>query len=106
MPRPRFGRWLVALFLLGIAAAAPAQTSLTWTGGGGADTSWTNAANWGGTGYPNNGQPNPGDIYNVTISNVQIPTLNADVTVNNCTCLPGPSLMAQGLTSTDSRVRR
>jgi hypothetical protein len=84
MPRPRFGRWLVAVLLLGVAAAAPAQTSLTWTGGGGSNTNWTNAANWGGSGYPNNGQPNPGDTYNATM-NSGTATLDADITVNNLT---------------------
>jgi hypothetical protein len=68
--------------LLAPAPSVLAQTSLTWTGGGGPNTNWTNVANWGGSAYPNNGQPNPGYTYNVAV-NSGTPTLNVNVVVNN-----------------------
>jgi autotransporter-associated beta strand protein len=43
------------LTLLSVAAPAAARAvEYTWTGGGGADTNWSNPANWGGTAPSNN----------------------------------------------------
>ena len=44
---------LLLLVPLGLPAAALAA-DYTWTGGGGADTNWSNAANWGGSGPSSN----------------------------------------------------
>ncbi len=76
--------------LLGTAGVGQAQTSLTWTGGG-TDSNWTTVANWGGSAYPNNGQPDAGDTYNATI-NSGAPTLNANIAVNAFT-LGGADLL-------------
>jgi hypothetical protein len=45
-------RILAACILLVCGAADMWGATYTWTGGGGADTSWTNVNNWGGSGYP------------------------------------------------------
>jgi hypothetical protein len=68
--------------LIGIAAGTPAQTNLNWTGGG-ADSNWTTTANWGGSAYPNNGQPTAGDSYNATVNGNFAPVLNSDITLNS-----------------------
>lgn len=43
---------VVVLSMLLLAAGRAGATAYTWTGGG-SDGKWTNAANWGGGGYPN-----------------------------------------------------
>lgn len=58
---------LLAVLIAGLhspAAAEPIDT--TWSGGGASDE-WEDVANWSIAGFPDNGQPNPDDIYNALI---------------------------------------
>jgi hypothetical protein len=66
--------------LLGAAGGAWGLT-YTWTGGGGADTSWTNASNWGGSGYPSSAADTAiiNGNYTVTLTGaVTVGTLDLD----------------------------
>lgn len=73
-----------AVLILGLASTAHGQTSLTWSGLG-ADTNWTDVANWALGGnpagvYPNNGQPAAANTYNAII-NSGSPTLDTNITI-------------------------
>ena len=89
------GRTNVLKFVGGIgvgvlaATATPAagQTDATFTGDE-LDDRWTTPGNWDTTVYPDNGTP-AGATYDVTISNQRQVDLDADITIQNLTLVPG-----------------
>ncbi len=67
-----------------------------WTGGSG---NWSDPANWNiDPNFPNNGQPNPGDLYNATVTNSGTITLDIPITIENFTLARGTVTGANVLT--------
>ncbi len=71
-------------------------TEATWTGGAG---NWSTPPNWDiDPNFPNNGQPNPGDLYNATLNNGGTITLDIPITIQNFTLGAGTVTGANSLT--------
>jgi autotransporter-associated beta strand protein len=92
-------------------ASAVAAATYAWSGGGGADTDWSNASNWGGNGphdneanvqlvFPalNGGYTSNNDLTGLTVTALTITTMLSD---NNYT-FTGNALTLGGATSMDS----
>ncbi len=93
MTRLNFLTAALAIVILS-AQGVHSQTTLTWTGAG-SNSNWSNVNNWGGTNYPNNGQPTGGATYNAIV-NTGNQTLDTNVTINNLTYSTGGALTGSG----------